>query len=247
MNGDATATMEERLKKLEGDTGESTHASKKPKDKLVVESLGKVLEQALNSGDTQLLESVLQSGTQQVVSNTVQHLPSAFVVPLINIIVRRVQQTPGRALQMMVWISAIVERHAAFIISVPAAAESLQAFYTLLESRVATFSSFLALNGRLTLLVTQADKRRNQRSGLATAADLPLVTESDSEEDEDEDDDDEDEGIIEDLDGAQEEEESDGDSDNDAMQDEEDEEDSHNASAAGDEDSDDAMEEEEED
>ncbi|KAJ3381413.1 WD repeat-containing protein 43 [Entophlyctis sp. JEL0112] len=134
-------------------------------------SLYALLSQAIQSGDKQLLEQCLQVSDPVVITASVKRLPAAHVVPLVEMLVRRMQIRPSRAARLVEWIRAVVLCHAAFLMTSlllipttpdpnthtqnPSLSQHLGSLHAALTSRVDTFAKLLKLSGRLDLVSSQ--------------------------------------------------------------------------------------------
>eukprot|EP01134_Creolimax_fragrantissima_P001009 CFRG1009T1 len=159
------------------------------------DSLAKLLTQALHSDDSTLLEECLANTNEHVVRNTIQHLPTPYVVPFLEVIVAKFQSKPVRGIQLVPWIKTIMIVHTSYLMTVPNLAESLGGLSSLIDSRLSAFRKLLALNGRLDLLLSQISVQA-QLEGVSGLKEHAVVfrdedsTESESQsEDEDADDD----------------------------------------------------------
>lgn len=77
------------------------------------------VSQALHSGDNTLLEYCLGNHNPTIVSNTVQRLPSAKVLPLLRTIVDKLRARPARGAVLICWIRELVLHHTAYLLSAP--------------------------------------------------------------------------------------------------------------------------------
>jgi U3 small nucleolar RNA-associated protein 5 len=123
------------------------------------DSLHQMLVQALHSGDSSLLESCLQNTDNRVIERTVQRLPSAYIMALVDNLYTRCRTTPGRTYQLSKWLRALLMTHMAYLMTLPNVVEVLAPLYQLLESRVAHHGQLLRLQGRLDVLEKQIRMR----------------------------------------------------------------------------------------
>ncbi|KAI9179646.1 Small subunit (SSU) processome component [Blastocladiella emersonii ATCC 22665] len=137
-----------------------------------ITSLHVTLTQALHSGDTDLLESVLgaPSLTPQVIQNTLRKLPTQHVVPFLHAVVDRFMRRHSRAAQLLEWIRAAVVVHCGYLMTVPDLVRKLSAFYHVLDTRVDHGKKLLKLQGRLELVLDQLEQRHDLAGSFAAAA-----------------------------------------------------------------------------
>ncbi|KNC86897.1 hypothetical protein SARC_00992 [Sphaeroforma arctica JP610] len=119
------------------------------------DSLAKLLAQALHSNDLSLLEECISNTNEHVVRNTVQHLPTPYVIPFLEAIVAKFQAKPVRGAQLVPWIKTVMVVHTSYLMTVPNVRESLGGLSSLVDARLSVFRKLLALNGRLDLLLSQ--------------------------------------------------------------------------------------------
>mmetsp|Transcript_11679 Transcript_11679/g.37450 ORF Transcript_11679/g.37450 Transcript_11679/m.37450 type:complete len:743 (+) Transcript_11679:56-2284(+) len=170
-------TMGERIKALSNKLGKHLDDSaegldesvamgkKRPREldaKSTAVSLGTVLEQALQSHDNKLIEVVIRNTDKKVVNATVGRLSSTRVLDFLNVLVEKFESKPSRGFSLLLWIKALLDQHAAYLVTVPNLAASLSGLYQIVESRISVFSQFLRLQGRLEFVVSQAALRASQ-------------------------------------------------------------------------------------
>ncbi|KAJ2895815.1 WD repeat-containing protein 43 [Coemansia aciculifera] len=127
-------------------------------------TLVRVLVQSLHTADGRLLDSVLDNSARSlVVRDTVLLLPPAYVLPLLQQLLARMQQTPLRAARLLPWMRATLAMHSAYLVSVPALVPQLAGFANAIEARLESQAALLKLCGRLDLAAASfkaADSRR---------------------------------------------------------------------------------------
>ncbi|KAJ3206194.1 WD repeat-containing protein 43 [Dinochytrium kinnereticum] len=162
-------TLEERLNLLNIQStsqnpareGTGVRALRKP----TATSLHSMLSQAVHSADRQLLETTLTVNDSRIILSTVRRLQPSLVVPLLDMLVGRLQAKPNRAAALIEWVRAIIVAHAAFLMTDPALVRHLGALYQTLDSRVGTFQKLVKLSGRLDLVMSQIALRSSQVEG----------------------------------------------------------------------------------
>eukprot|EP01083_Nonionella_stella_P051109 135727_1 len=146
------------------------------------DSLQEVLVQALQNDDKQLLEYCLDHQKPTIIENTIDRLPTAYVLPFLTKVVERFTARPHRN-SLAVWLRVCVERHCAMLANAPALCDSLRALYRAIEARLGVFDRLMRLQGRLELILAQADLKK-QQSQDNEAVDGPLNTYVEGEDDE---------------------------------------------------------------
>ncbi|KAF8344001.1 uncharacterized protein EI90DRAFT_3027872, partial [Cantharellus anzutake] len=138
--------------------------------------------------DSELLETVLNTSEDSVVTRTIRKLPARFVAPLIQESVSRLNRGIGsvgfkfskgsgidaeRGGVLIKWLRATLIVHASYLLTDPQLVKRLAKLHTTIASRIAFQDRLLALHGRLDLLLAQIEMRsRNSESALVSAAAL---------------------------------------------------------------------------
>jgi len=135
-------------------------------------SLSVALDQALQTEDKDKIEAVLQTGDMEIVSQTVQRLSSLKVPALIRELSVRLQGKPGRAPHLLIWISAIMDHHAALLTTDTTSREALKSMYAIADLRVQVFDRLLRLKGRLDLVLARSS---SYASSALTFSNRPLL------------------------------------------------------------------------
>jgi len=197
--------LEENFELMDGDT--ISKGKKRGRDQQAAAgSLGTVLEQALQSNDNQLLEVVLRNADDKIVKATVKTLPPARVLQFLSSVVAKFESRPARGPILLVWIRAVLEQHASYLVNSPDLAESLGGLYQIIESRLTVFNKFTKLCGRLEFVVNQiAQETTNQKTTTPTIVydeEAPANDSDDEEEsgDDEEESGDEEEPVMEEVD-----------------------------------------------
>lgn len=112
------------------------------------ESLTLLLQQALQSGDSGLLEQALSVRDVHTIRATCRSLSSAPAAALLQAVTTRLASKPGRAEQLCVWITAVLQSNQIDNV------EHLQPLQNLLQERLEVFPLLLQLEGRLERLAS---------------------------------------------------------------------------------------------
>jgi hypothetical protein len=126
-------------------------------------SLTSLLQQALQSNDSQLLEHCLGASDPEVIDTTISRLPPATALACLHKIVERLERRPNRARALVVWVRVVLFRHTSYLITVPELVNSLARLYQTVDTRLLSFKKFLKLSGRLELLLEQISQQHNSR------------------------------------------------------------------------------------
>ncbi|KAI9499797.1 WD40-repeat-containing domain protein [Coemansia spiralis] len=150
-------------------------------------TLVRVLVQSLHTSDPEMLETVLMNSARpNIVRDTLLSLPTAYVLPFLQQLFVRFQETPQRAHQLLVWIRHTVSLHSAYLTSVPSLVPQLSGFYQALESRLESHQRLLRLSGRLELANMQIRARshfeREMKKKRQTNSNKPLNVYHESDE-----------------------------------------------------------------
>ncbi len=127
-------------------------------------SLGTVLNQALRTDDTDLLESCLHTTDEKVVRSTVQRMESSLAGVLLTNLAARMHRRPGRAHTLMTWVQCTLVAHGGALANHPTIFDRLGELSRVLEERSRGLNSLLALKGKLDMLEAQMLLRRTRRT-----------------------------------------------------------------------------------
>uniref|UniRef100_A0A6A7G0E4 WD repeat-containing protein 43 n=1 Tax=Hirondellea gigas TaxID=1518452 RepID=A0A6A7G0E4_9CRUS len=127
-----------------------------------VESMVELLVQSLHTDDSEILSKVLEQSRGKNLVNTAKRLPTQFVLKFLRTVVARFSssRTSSHSLRLLRWIHAIIQHHTALLMSTPNLTKELQFLYQLVDSRLVVFDRLLKLQGRLQLILSQADLRK---------------------------------------------------------------------------------------
>jgi U3 small nucleolar RNA-associated protein 5 len=116
------------------------------------ESLGRLLGQAVRSGDRALLEEALRVRREVVVRQTLRRLPLGLVLPLLQQLARLLETSPGRGLELSLWVHHLLTQHSAYLMTQPQLVAILSSFYQVLEARSSVYDKLCRIHGKLGLM-----------------------------------------------------------------------------------------------
>jgi len=168
-------TIQEKLDVIQADL------NKEPVDdgKVNNDSLENILQQALQKGDSHAIAKLLSVHSEDIVSNTICKLPSEHIPQLLVILTQKFEKHPEQR-NTLVWLRAIFQFHASYMIgsTSPEASVQMERLYLTLDSRLSMFKKLCKLGGKLDVLLSQSNRFKQQQmmSG-------PVYDESSSDED----------------------------------------------------------------
>ncbi|KAM0792773.1 hypothetical protein ACM66B_002545 [Microbotryomycetes sp. NB124-2] len=136
-------------------------------------TLTTTLIQALHSSDAPLLESCLTHSSPNLIRSTVKRLPpGSLVLNLLEQLVERLGKgrrgvksleaaSVKRSRALIEWVKQVLVVHVGFLVTVPSLVTRLASLHASLTRRLALEPTLLALNGRLDLVVSQIDVKRD--------------------------------------------------------------------------------------
>ena len=110
------------------------------------ESLGKLLEQGLQSGEDRMIELALAVGDRQILHRTCEELSDSLLPGLMNALTSRIAAKSGRAEHLCLWLSVLLRTGRIRSIA------HLQPLRNLIQERVEVFPDLLRLQGRVNLM-----------------------------------------------------------------------------------------------
>lgn len=140
-------------------------------------SLEVLLSQYLETGDYVQIDNVLNVDdkkvciiigflTGQVVQSTVQRIEAKNVLPLLNILVMKLEANSRvwtrytvygqRGNTLLVWIRYILQYHSSYLMSIPELHKKLSFLRHLLDMRSSSYKRLMKLRGRIDLVLTHA-------------------------------------------------------------------------------------------
>lgn len=169
---DATASKNKTITIQRANGGQTT---------ISATSLGTVLNQALRTDDSDLLESCLQTSDPKIITNTITRMDSALAGVLLSKLAARMHRRPGRAFGLMKWIQTTLVAHGGSLVAQPEVVARLGDLNRVLEERARGLPALLALKGKLDMLDQQMRWRKFVKQGGAAKEEV----ESDEEEEDD--------------------------------------------------------------
>ncbi|KAL0471173.1 Dip2/Utp12 family domain-containing protein [Neurospora intermedia] len=148
-------------------------------------SLGTVLNQALRTDDSDLLESCLQTSDPKIITNTITRMDSALAGVLLSKLAARMHRRPGRAFGLMKWIQTTLVAHGGSLVAQPEVVARLGELNRVLEERARGLPALLALKGKLDMLDQQMRWRKFVKQGGAKEEQQEQGEEEEEEEEED--------------------------------------------------------------
>lgn len=158
-------------------------------------SLGTVLNQALRTDDAVLLESCLHTTDLPTVRATIQRMDSALAGTLLTKLAARMHRRPARAHSLMAWVQWTLVAHGGALAAQPDLVRRLAELSRVLEERARALPSLLVLKGKLDMLDSQMQLRRDNLGAGGGRGRSGHGYEDGDDEDEDEDEDEE-EGVV---------------------------------------------------
>ncbi|KAK3491156.1 Dip2/Utp12 family-domain-containing protein [Neurospora hispaniola] len=145
-------------------------------------SLGTVLNQALRTDDSDLLESCLQTSDPKIITNTITRMDSALAGVLLSKLAARMHRRPGRAFGLMKWIQTTLVAHGGSLVAQPEVVARLGELNRVLEERARGLPALLALKGKLDMLDQQMRWRKFVKQGGAAKEEQHQENEEEEEE-----------------------------------------------------------------
>lgn len=120
-----------------------------------------ILSQALKTNDHALLESCLSNHDEKVIKVSIQRLDSTLAVKLLERLAEKISRNPSQAGQLNIWIKWVMISHGGYLVTIPNLLKTLSSLHSTLADRVSTLPRLLALQGRLEMLNSQMELRRD--------------------------------------------------------------------------------------
>ena len=125
------------------------------------DSLSLLLQQALTSGDNEMMEHCLSVHESRIIHTTVSKLRPAAASNLLKELTSKIEKRPSRSNSLLVWVRALLLGHTSFLISLPNTRGILHALRSITEARVGMAARLERLSGRLDLVMAQIDTRKD--------------------------------------------------------------------------------------
>ncbi|CUS07115.1 unnamed protein product [Tuber aestivum] len=122
-------------------------------------SLTTVLTQALQTGDSSLLESCLHSTDNEAILATIRRLNSSLAVTLLKRLAERIARHPGRAKPLGNWVKWIAVAHGGYLVTLPDLVSQISELHQIVSARAGSMPKLLSLQGRLEMLSAQMQFR----------------------------------------------------------------------------------------
>lgn len=123
-------------------------------------SLSTVLTQALKTNDQSLLESCFNNNNVETIDTTIRRLDPSLAPILLDKLAEKLALRPMRADVLMVWIRCTLITHGGHLVLVDDLKHKLANLHSILEDRASKYSSMLALQGKLDLVLSQIAFRK---------------------------------------------------------------------------------------
>ncbi|XP_035221166.1 WD repeat-containing protein 43-like [Stegodyphus dumicola] len=146
--------MEERLRAL--DLSKIPENLDEHEPAIKSDSMVHLLLQGLQSKDNNMLNSVLQSGDETVIHNTLKRLPLQSVLLVLKELHERLNKQEPRNHPCLKWLKGLLAVHLPYLMSCKDVDEYLGPISQLIEARVENFSKMSQLKGCLQILLSQA-------------------------------------------------------------------------------------------
>lgn len=143
-------------------------------EKTVLGSRVSVLMQAVQTQDSDLFDRTIRKlQSKPLIRETVERLPSYMATgALLDMLVDRLRQFPGQAEVLILWIREILFEHTGALIS-KGQNEALIALTSIARERAQALEGLTRLEGRLALVVNQAERLRRHVKYRATNDAVP--------------------------------------------------------------------------
>ncbi|KAK0410891.1 hypothetical protein QR680_005382 [Steinernema hermaphroditum] len=155
------------------------------------EKMSVLLTQAIVSGDDEKLDLLISQAATNSINPTVRDLPVAHVVPFIKLLEKRFRTTAAYDMSRVLrWIIPILHNHMPYLTSLPDLNSKLGSLLDWLNQRTSQMDKLLALQGKMTLIMDQMDRRSNPISYASQEPEIvfhPDKADSDSDLNDDED------------------------------------------------------------
>ncbi|CAN6486502.1 unnamed protein product [Victoria cruziana] len=153
-------TMEEKLASLDlrGGSKIIKPLNENPEDQLPsADSIGVLLQQALNAEDRALLLECLYTQDEKVIRKSILSLSPSQVLKLLDFISSVIQSRGAVVACALPWLKSLILHHSSSLMSQNSSLSSLNSISQLIESRTSNFESALKLSTCLDLLEVSDD------------------------------------------------------------------------------------------
>lgn len=132
-----------------GDKLKTLHPHNKFKKRATTGTLTVVLSQALQSNDHSLLETVLNTRDEKVITSTVSRLSPQLSVILLERLAERIARQTHRQGPLNVWVKWCIIIHGGYLITIPNLLSSLSSLHSILKKRCDLLPRLQVLETRL--------------------------------------------------------------------------------------------------
>jgi len=148
-----------------------------------VESMKNALIQAIKTQDNEQLSTLLHNTQINIVQKTVAGIPTNYVIPFLKFIISKFRSNPKFGLSLIIWMRAVLIQHTSYLMTVPELVKLLAELYTTIDSRVSVLDDMLKLQGRMDLLLSQINNKRDKQT--FETENIPQEVYNEEEEDDD--------------------------------------------------------------
>lgn len=124
------------------------------------DSFALILAQALKTNDHVLLESCLYNNNEMFIQTSIKRLDSSLAVALLERLAEKIARAPNRTTALTVWIKWVITIHGGYLVSLPNLTKSLSSLHSTLANKISMLPRLLELYGRVEMLRTQMELRR---------------------------------------------------------------------------------------
>lgn len=124
------------------------------------ESFADELEQALKANDQVALQACFSVKDEDFVQGAIKRMTPSFSVTLFDNLFARVSQNLSQGSALALWIKWTMITHGGYLVSLPQTGKSVALLHSALTSQLNTVPRLLALQGRLQMLRSQMQLRR---------------------------------------------------------------------------------------
>ncbi|KAH9827632.1 Dip2/Utp12 Family [Teratosphaeria destructans] len=124
-------------------------------------SLATVVKQALRTNDRDQLEACFAITDLPSIRSSIQRLESQYAAQLLQRLSERMHRKPGRAGNLMIWVQWTLVTHGGYLSTQPDSVKRLRSLSQVVRARASGLQPLLHLKGKLDLLNSQLELRRN--------------------------------------------------------------------------------------
>jgi hypothetical protein len=154
-------------------------------DQPKVESVKSALIQAIKTDDNEQLSSIFNNTQMSIIQKTVAGIPTNYVIPLLKYIISKFRSNPKFGLNLINWMKVVLIEHTSYLMTVPELVKILAELYTTIDSRVSVLDDLLKLQGRMDLLLSQINNKRDRQTFDTESVPISVYNEADDEPDDD--------------------------------------------------------------